>query len=76
MPQVAGSSPRSPRRALCPKRSSPHASSVKGTGLGLSIAKDYVEAHGGTIELVDSTQGAHFRVRLPLVGPKAGDGAA
>ena len=53
----------------------PHASSVKGTGLGLSIAKDYVEAHGGSIELVESRHGAHFRVRLPLAGPKAGDGA-
>ena len=48
----------------------PHASSVKGTGLGLSIAKDYVEAHGGSIELVDSREGAHFRVTLPLAGPE------
>ncbi len=47
----------------------PYASSVKSTGLGLSIAKDYVEAHGGSIELVASTEGAHFRVTLPLAGP-------
>jgi two-component system sensor histidine kinase GlrK len=48
----------------------PHESSVKGTGLGLSIAKDYVEAHGGSIELVESRTGAHFRVTLPLAGPE------
>lgn len=47
----------------------PYESSVKSTGLGLSIAKDYVEAHGGSIELVDSREGAHFRVTLPLAGP-------
>jgi two-component system, NtrC family, sensor histidine kinase GlrK len=44
-------------------------SSVKGTGLGLSIAKEYVEAHDGCIKTVNSTQGAHFRVELPLAGP-------
>jgi two-component system sensor histidine kinase GlrK len=52
----------------------PYESSVKGTGLGLSIAKDYVEAHGGSIELVASPQGAHFRVTLPLAGPAPGHG--
>lgn len=44
-------------------------SSVKGTGLGLSIAREYVEAHGGKLELVDSDGGAHFRVVLPVAGP-------
>jgi two-component system sensor histidine kinase GlrK len=52
----------------------PYESSVKGTGLGLSIAKDYVEAHGGSIELVESPGGAHFRVSLPLSGPGPGHG--
>jgi two-component system sensor histidine kinase GlrK len=39
---------------------------VSGSGLGLSIAKEYVDAHGGTITLLHSAQGAHFRVSLPL----------
>ena len=42
---------------------------VRGTGLGLSIVKEYVEAHDGTVEVVDSEDGAHFRVRLPESGP-------
>ena len=45
-------------------------SSVKGTGLGLAIAKEYVEAHDGSIELVTSALGAHFRVRFPAAGPR------
>jgi len=55
--------------------SAEYQSSVKGTGLGLSIAKEYVEAHGGSIELMDSDIGAHFRVMLPLSGPSV-DAAA
>ncbi len=41
---------------------------VKGTGLGLSIVKEYVAAHGGSVEALSATgaRGAHFRVRLPL----------
>lgn len=38
---------------------------IKGSGLGLSIAKEYAETSGGRIELVESRQGAHFRVVLP-----------
>ena len=39
---------------------------IKGTGLGLAIARTYARAHGGDIEVVDSRQGAHLRVTLPL----------
>jgi two-component system sensor histidine kinase GlrK len=41
---------------------------VRGTGLGLSIVKEYVAAHGGTVEVVPGTtaRGAHLRVRVPL----------
>jgi two-component system sensor histidine kinase GlrK len=45
-------------------------SSVKGTGLGLAIAKEYVEAHDGSIEVISSALGAHFRVRFPAAGPR------
>ncbi len=45
-------------------------SSVKGTGLGLAIAREYVEAHDGYIEVVDSSEGAHFRAAFPIAGPK------
>jgi signal transduction histidine kinase len=36
-----------------------------GTGLGLAIAAELVQAHGGTLRLVDSDEGAHFRFDLP-----------
>lgn len=40
---------------------------VKGSGLGLSIAKDYAEAHGGSINLESPGQaGTRIRVELPL----------
>jgi two-component system sensor histidine kinase GlrK len=44
----------------------PHGGLVRGTGIGLSVVQEFVQAHGGTIELVDGDfPGAHFRVRLP-----------
>lgn len=37
-----------------------------GTGLGLTIAKRIVEAHGGTIAVSNTRQGATFTICLPL----------
>jgi two-component system sensor histidine kinase GlrK len=37
---------------------------IKGSGLGLSIVKEYVQLHGGQVEILDDP-GAHFRVRFP-----------
>ena len=42
---------------------------AQGTGLGLATARKFVEAHGGSIALVDrSSAGAVFHVTFP-VGP-------
>jgi PAS domain S-box-containing protein len=41
-----------------------------GTGLGLAIARDFIELHGGSIEIDESPLGgARFTVRLPLTAP-------
>lgn len=45
---------------------------VNGTGLGLAIVHDFVCAHGGTIEVVPSRAGAHFRVSAPVTPPAPG----
>jgi signal transduction histidine kinase len=39
----------------------------EGTGLGLSIAMGIAEAHGGTLTLVPTDEGACFRLSLPAV---------
>jgi two-component system sensor histidine kinase GlrK len=40
---------------------------IKGTGIGLSVVMEFVNAHGGRIEIVDEQwQGAHFRIRMPM----------
>lgn len=40
---------------------------VAGVGLGLAISREFALAHRGTLELLDTKIGAHFRARLPLV---------
>jgi two-component system sensor histidine kinase GlrK len=45
----------------------PQGGHVRGTGIGLSVVTEFVNAHGGSVEILASpTGGAHFRVRLPL----------
>jgi two-component system sensor histidine kinase GlrK len=40
---------------------------LKGTGIGLSVVSEFVQAHGGSIEIMDGEfPGAHFRVTMPL----------
>jgi two-component system sensor histidine kinase GlrK len=48
----------------------PQGGHVKGTGIGLSVVTEFVNAHGGSIQILESKAGgAHFRVRLPLRQP-------
>lgn len=45
----------------------PTSGHLKGTGIGLSVVSEFVQAHGGSIEILDGFfPGAHFRIRLPL----------
>jgi len=39
-----------------------------GTGLGLVVSRRLAQAQGGTLELIDSARGAHWRLSLPLAG--------
>jgi signal transduction histidine kinase len=50
---------------------------AKGTGLGLTICRQILERHGGTIDLLDDSPGASFRICIPrpgddLSGPASG----
>lgn len=38
---------------------------IEGSGLGLAIVREFVEAHGGQIAVVEGGRGGHFRVTLP-----------
>jgi len=40
-----------------------------GAGLGLAIARGLVEAHGGSLGVVNAGPGCRFTVRLPLAAP-------
>lgn len=45
-----------------------HQGRIKGSGLGLAIAREFVLAHGGSIEVADDrVPGARFRVSLPIL---------
>ena len=35
-----------------------------GSGIGLSIVREYIEAHGGTVQLLPHDGGAHFQIGL------------
>ncbi len=37
----------------------------RGNGVGLSIVLEYVNAHGGSLQLMPASAGAHFRIELP-----------
>ena len=43
--------------------------STDGTGIGLAICKRIVENAGGEIWIADSSEGADFRMTLPMVSP-------
>ncbi|MDH4126601.1 MAG: ATP-binding protein, partial [Gammaproteobacteria bacterium] len=40
---------------------------VAGTGIGLSVVLECIQAHQGTVELVNTGEfpGAHFRIEIP-----------
>jgi two-component system, NtrC family, sensor histidine kinase GlrK len=57
--------------------STPQGGPLKGTGIGLSVVREFVEAHGGTVEIVTGQYpGAHLRIRLPGVARREAAHAA
>jgi len=55
----------------------PQGGPIKGTGIGLSVVREFVQAHGGTIEIVEGQfTGAHLRIRLPIQHRKESKEAA
>jgi two-component system sensor histidine kinase GlrK len=41
--------------------------SLKGTGIGLSVVLEFVNAHGGSVQIIDGEYpGAHFRITMPI----------
>jgi C4-dicarboxylate-specific signal transduction histidine kinase len=45
---------------------------LKLRGFGLAIARELAERNGGSLKLLETNEGAHFRLRL-VSGPPAGD---
>ncbi|MBQ9044625.1 MAG: DUF4118 domain-containing protein [Oscillospiraceae bacterium] len=54
------------RRGTLFEPGAPSTSADGGMGIGLSVCRAIVEAHGGTIGLAASADGASFVIRLPL----------
>jgi two-component system sensor histidine kinase GlrK len=55
----------------------PQGGPLKGTGIGLSVVREFVEAHGGTVEIVTGQYpGAHLRIRLPTAARRKAAHAA
>jgi two-component system sensor histidine kinase GlrK len=50
---------------------SPGSKGVAGVGLGLAIAREFVAAHRGSLDLVATGSGTHFRATLPLAAEAA-----
>ena len=45
----------------------PRYAKYKGTGIGLSVVLEFVNAHGGSVQIVDGEfPGAHFRITMPI----------
>jgi signal transduction histidine kinase len=51
-----------------------HSTKPMGIGLGLVTARRFVEAHGGSIALIEIPRGACFEIRLPFVEATHGAG--
>ena len=47
---------------------------AKGSGLGLALCRRIAEAHGGTVELEPSEQGAALRIVIPDTSPETATG--
>jgi two-component system sensor histidine kinase GlrK len=55
----------------------PQGGPLKGTGIGLSVVREFVEAHGGTVEIImGQFPGAHLRIRLPAANRRESAHAA
>ena len=55
----------------------PQGGPLKGTGIGLSVVREFVEAHGGTVDIVTGEYpGAHLRIRLPAAARRESAHAA